>query len=147
MTESFDAHDAAIRRMASSLLNPLRKDETMNTNANAVEALDATSAAYEAFQEALASLGQALHDEDPSMWARFDAYPGWDGTRDVGAGQDMLGWLREVSDSLGASGEEDDTEYEAIGLSVVAVETPSAIEEYGAYVDAGNDRLMGRDVE
>lgn len=33
---------------------------------------------------------------DEWQWQRVDAYPGWEGTRDVGAGVDIVGWLAEV---------------------------------------------------
>ena len=51
---------------------------------------------YQAFQEAMSALGHEVRQLDAWQWQRVDAYPGWEGTRDVGAGVDMTGWLHEV---------------------------------------------------
>lgn len=51
---------------------------------------------YQAFQEALQGVGWIIQDIDEWLYHRVDAYPGWHGTRDAGAGQDMLGWMDEI---------------------------------------------------
>lgn len=56
--------------------------------------------AYQAFQEAWANVGRTVKPLDLQTWYRVDAYPGWNGTRDVGAGTNMLGWMEEVEATL-----------------------------------------------
>ena len=68
---------------------------------------------YEAFQESMRALGREVRQLDEWQWQRVDAYPGWDGTRDVGAGVDMVGWLDEIERFLDGQDEEDDSEPEA----------------------------------
>ena len=72
----------------------------------ATEALDEATAAYEQFQQAMRTLGEQVRGIDPWLWGRVEAYPGWDGMRDVGAGQDMPGWLQEIADRLGAGADQ-----------------------------------------
>lgn len=78
------------------------------TYSEATEALDEARAAYEQFQEHLAELGRQVRRIDPHQHARFDAYPGWTGNRDVGAGQGMMEWLDEVAVLLGVDEDPDD---------------------------------------
>ena len=51
---------------------------------------------YQAFCASMSALGHEVRQLDEWQWQRVDAYPGWEGTRDVGAGVDMTGWLDEI---------------------------------------------------
>jgi len=61
---------------------------------------------YEAFQDAMRTLGREVRRLDEWQWHRVDAYPGWEGARDVGAGVDMTGWLDEIERFLDGQEEE-----------------------------------------
>jgi len=67
------------------------------------EHLEQARHAYEAFQVALCDLGRDIRHIDHLTWERVDAYPGWRGTRDVGAGSDMTGWLDEIGEAIDAA--------------------------------------------
>lgn len=56
--------------------------------------------AYEAFVEAWTIASGLVREVDHGAWYRVDAYPGWTGGRDVGAGLDMVGWIDEVEGVL-----------------------------------------------
>ena len=58
--------------------------------------LEAAREHYEAFCEAMHALGLEVRRLDEWQWQRVDAYPGWEGSRDVGGGVDMSGWLDEI---------------------------------------------------
>ncbi|MFO7533902.1 MAG: hypothetical protein R6W93_15710 [Candidatus Limnocylindrales bacterium] len=66
--------------------------------------LDEAREHYEAFQESMRALGEEVRHLDEWQWQRVDAYPGWHGTRDVGGGQDMAGWLDEIEAFLDGQG-------------------------------------------
>jgi hypothetical protein len=76
----------------------------MNTTTHDTEMarahLDEAREHYEAFCEAMRALGREVRRLDEWQYQRVDAYPGWEGTRDVGAGVDMSGWLDEVEQFL-----------------------------------------------
>ena len=63
---------------------------------------------HEAFCESMRALGHEVRRLDEWQWHRVDAYPGWEGTRDVGAGVGMTGWLDEIEAFLDGQDEEDD---------------------------------------
>lgn len=67
---------------------------------DALDTLEEAKEAYEKFQEAWRQVGSAVRRIDDLQWNRVDAYPGWNGTRDVGAGVDMAGWMAEVEETL-----------------------------------------------
>lgn len=62
---------------------------------------------YLAFCDAMRALGREVRTLDEWQWQRVDAYPGWEGTRDVGGGVDMGGWLDEIEAFLDGQDEED----------------------------------------
>lgn len=62
--------------------------------------LDEAREAYETFQDAMRGLGYIVRDLDEWQYQRVDAYPGWTGSRDVGGGTDMMGWLDEIASFL-----------------------------------------------
>jgi len=63
---------------------------------------------YEMFQESMRALGREVRRLDEWQYQRVDAYPGWEGTRDVGAGVDMAGWLDEIEAFLDGQDEGSD---------------------------------------
>jgi len=63
---------------------------------------------YEAFQGSMRALGREVRRLDEWQYQRVDAYPSWEGTRDVGAGVDMTGWLDEIEAFLDGQDEADD---------------------------------------
>jgi hypothetical protein len=52
------------------------------------------------------ALGREVRRLDPWQYERVDAYPGWNGSRDVGGGQDVAGWLNEIEAFLDGQDEE-----------------------------------------
>lgn len=50
----------------------------------------------EAFCASMRALGHEVLQLDEWQWQRVDGYPGWQGSRDVGAGIGMTGWLDEI---------------------------------------------------
>ena len=70
------------------------------TTTKARDLLEEAREAYEAFQSALRELGREVRPLDPTMFARVDAYPGWDGNRDVGMGKSMGEWLDDIEACL-----------------------------------------------
>jgi hypothetical protein len=77
-----------------------------DTTETAREHLDEAREHYEAFQEAMRALGREVRRLDEWQWDRVDAYPGWEGTRDVGGGVDMAGWLDEIEAFLDGQDED-----------------------------------------
>jgi hypothetical protein len=75
-------------------------DPTSDRTEMARAHLDEAREHYEAFCEAMRALGREVRALDEWQWQRVDAYPGWDGSRDVGGGIDMLGWLAEIATFL-----------------------------------------------
>jgi hypothetical protein len=69
---------------------------TTTDTTTARDLLDAAREHYEASQEAMQALGREVRRLDEWQWQRVDAYPGWEGARDVGAGASMNGWLDEI---------------------------------------------------
>ena len=78
----------------------------MTDYTEATEAYDEAQEAWERFTDAMGTLGRSMRRIDPWLYERVDAYPGWDGHRDVGAGQDMSEWLEEIGKRIGAVDEE-----------------------------------------
>jgi len=74
--------------------------------------LDEARAAYEEFQQHWSAVGRMLRTSSlpQAEWQyqRVDAYPSWEGTRDVGSGVDMLGWMDEVEHFIEGEPDEDD---------------------------------------
>jgi hypothetical protein len=62
------------------------------------EALDAAQEAYVAFTEAWGDVGRIVRRKNHWLYDRVDAYPGWLGERDVGAGKSMQEWMDEVEE-------------------------------------------------
>lgn len=62
------------------------------------EALDEAREAYVEFQEKWSLVGRMLRHQEDGRWLhnRVDAYPSWDGTRDVGCGQSFPEWMDEI---------------------------------------------------
>jgi hypothetical protein len=81
---------------------------TTHDTATAREHLEQAREHYEAFQEAMRALGREVRRLDEWQYQRVDAYPGWNGTRDVGAGVAMSGWLDEIERFL--DGQDEDAE-------------------------------------
>jgi hypothetical protein len=79
---------------------------TTTTHNTARAHLEEAREHYEAFCDAMRALGREVRRLDEWQYQRVDAYPGWAGTRDVGAGVDMAGWLDEIERFL--DGREDD---------------------------------------
>lgn len=73
----------------------------------ALDSLEVAREAYERFQEAWHEVGRITRHLDDWQWHRVEAYPGWDGRRDVGAGVDMEGWMTEVQERLDDIASED----------------------------------------
>lgn len=69
---------------------------TTHDNEQARAHLEQAREHYEAFCESMQALGHEVRRLDEWQYQRVDAYPGWDGTRDVGAGVDMAGRLDEI---------------------------------------------------
>ena len=69
--------------------------------------LDEAREHYEAFCESMRALAREVRRLDEWQYQRVDAHPGWEGTRDVGAGVDMTGWLDEIEAFLDGQDEED----------------------------------------
>ena len=82
----------------------------MTTTTDRTEAarthLDEAREHYGAFQEAMRALGREVRKLDEWQYQRVDAYPGWNGSRDVGGGVDMSGWLDEIEAFLDGQAEE-----------------------------------------
>jgi hypothetical protein len=72
----------------------------LTTIERALAHLDEAKEAYLEFQRAWAEVGQDVRLLNLFQWDRVDAYPGWDGTRDVGAGRSMPEWMEEVERAL-----------------------------------------------
>lgn len=70
-------------------------------NTETVKALDEARDAWETFREKMWTLGREVRKTEYSLHRRVEAYPGWDCTRDVGAGLSMDGWLDEIATVLG----------------------------------------------
>lgn len=75
---------------------------------SALEAIQDARSAYKAFQDAWHDVSDIVFKENRLLWHRVDAYPGWNGTRDMGAGKDMLSWMDEVEESLIDAGVDED---------------------------------------
>ena len=88
--------------MADRAYEAQATDRTGMAHAHLEEARDH----YEAFQGAMRDLGDEVRRLDEWQYQRVDAYPGWEGTRDVGAGVDMAGWLDEIEQFLDGQDEE-----------------------------------------
>ena len=69
---------------------------TTHDTETARDLLEESREHYEAFCDAMRALGREVRRLDEWQYQRVDAYPGWEGTRDVGAGVDMTGWLDEI---------------------------------------------------
>lgn len=70
---------------------------------DASEKIEEAIAAYYEFQDRMRECGvlvRSLGDRGRFLYDRVDAYPGWSGTRDAGAGVDMMGWLTEIEETL-----------------------------------------------
>ena len=74
----------------------------------ALELLGEASEAYEEFAAKWGRVGALVREMNEWQYQRVDAYPGWEGTRDVGAGMDMEAWMQEVLDFLMAGGRTED---------------------------------------
>lgn len=66
----------------------------------ALAELEEAREAFAEFREHWQAVGRAMRSLDNWRWHRVEAYPGWDGLRDVGAGQDLEGWMTEVEEAL-----------------------------------------------
>ena len=71
----------------------LRIDSALDSLAEAREAYDTFIAAWQ-------NVGQDVRHINDWLYHRVDAYPGWNGSRDVGAGKGMTDWMTEVEESL-----------------------------------------------
>ena len=76
-----------------------------------VQRAEAALGAWEQFVAEWKALGEVIRRADPHLWRRVDAYPGWDGLRDVGAGQSFPEWIAECG-YVGTLGEEEEEEYD-----------------------------------
>ena len=66
----------------------------------ALALLDEAREAYDAFKTTWSEVGRAMRSLNRFEYERVDAYPGWQGTRDAGAGTSLEGWMDEVEESL-----------------------------------------------
>lgn len=66
-----------------------REERRLDAAETALDQLGVAREAYERFQEAWGEVGRLARGLNEMTWHRVDAYPGWSGTRDVGAGTDM----------------------------------------------------------
>lgn len=71
----------------------------------ALASLDDARRAYERFVESWEEVGRYLRRTDTWLAHRVEAYPGWHGSRDQGAGQSMTEWMDEVRRALEDEGE------------------------------------------
>ena len=69
---------------------------TTTTHNTARAHLEEAREHYEAFCESMRALGREVRKLDEWKYQRVDAYPGWEGSRDVGGGVDMAGGLDEM---------------------------------------------------
>jgi hypothetical protein len=79
------------------------RDDPMTNGdyARATALLDEAAEAWERFRESWGALGREMRSIDPFLYDRIDAYPGWDGSRDVGGGSSLQDWMDEVAERLG----------------------------------------------
>lgn len=90
--------------MTTQTPNDIRSDDA----AEALELLNEAREAYEEFAAKWSAVGESVRRLNDWQYQRVDAYPGWSGTRDVGAGVDMFGWMEEVEHFLDNGGRTED---------------------------------------
>lgn len=78
----------------------------------AIVELQAARDAFREFVEHWSAAGRLVRRVRPWLYERVDAYPGWDGLRDVGAGRDIESWMDEVDEAMedAAAGRSEDDE-------------------------------------
>lgn len=72
---------------------------TIDADAALLE-LQAARDAFHEFVEHWSTAGRLVRRVRPWLYERVDAYPGWDGLRDVGAGRSIEEWMDEVSEAM-----------------------------------------------
>jgi len=95
MTEHTHYHSESAEAIRS---NRLERQQLYASEA--IDLVNEARGAYQQFQAAWQGVGVKVRNLNEWQYHRVDAYPGWNGTRDVGAGKAMEQWMDEVEESL-----------------------------------------------